>query len=82
MTIIIFLIDRSFKFQPSGQIMLGMDIKLPNTKYTIPISIGYAQVQPGGKWFDENILGKKQESDHIAVEVSEIIFQVGISQPI
>lgn len=71
-----------FKFQPSGQIMLGMDFNIPNTKYTIPISIGYTKVQPGGKWFDENLLGKKPKSDHIAVEISEINFYVGVSQPI
>lgn len=78
-----YVFDRSeFKFQPSGQIMLGIDIKIPNTKYTIPVSIGYTQVQWGGKWFDENVLGKKQKTDHIDVEISEINFQVGISQPI
>ncbi len=77
------IFDRSeFKFQPAMQIMLGMDINIPRTKYTIPISIGYSQVQWGGKWFDENILGKKPKSDHISVEISEITFHVGISQPI
>ena len=71
-----------FKFQPAGQIMLGMDFNLPNTKYTLPISIGYKRVQWGGQWFDEKILGKKPKSDHIALEISEITFHIGIAQPI
>ena len=75
--------DRSeFKFQPAGIVRLGVDINLPNTKYTVPVSIGYERVQWGGKWFDENILGRKPKLDHIAVEISEITFHIGISQPI
>ena len=75
--------DKSeFKFQPAGLIRVGMDIRMPNTKYTIPVSIGYERVQWGGKWLDENILLRKPKPDHIAVEISEITFHIGISQPI
>lgn len=75
--------DRSeFKFQPIGQVGLGVDISIPNTKYTVPISIGYERPQWGGKWFEENILGRKPKSDSVPVEISKITFHIGISQPI
>ncbi len=70
------------KLQPAGQIALGMDIKLPKTKYTIPVSIGYSKVQWGGQWFDTVVLGKKPKQDYIPLDVSEITFHLGISQPI
>ena len=70
-----------FKFQPSGQIMLGMDINVPNTKYTIPVSVGYSKVQWGGQWFDEHVLGKKAKTDQVTLDISEnVIFQIGVSQ--
>jgi len=71
-----------FKFQPSGLVKLGMNINIPNTKYTVPVSIGYARVQWGGKWFEEYVLGRKPNPDRPTLEISEIIFQVGVSQPI
>jgi len=78
-----YVLDKSeFKFQPIGQVNLGIDIAIPKTKYTVPISIGYERPQWGGRWFEENILEKKPKPDRISVEISEITFHIGISQPI
>ena len=78
------IIERqNFKFQPAGQILLGVDTPLPNnTKYTISAGIGYVCIQCGGKWFAENILGTTPKSDRTSVNISEIILHIGLSQPL
>ena len=73
---------QNFTFQPAGQILLGVDSHLSNTKYTLSASIGYVCIQCGGEWFAENILGKAPKSDRTSVNISEIIFHIGISQPL
>lgn len=73
---------QNFRFQPAGQILLGVDASLPNTKYTLSASIGYVCIQCGGEWFAENILGKTQKSDRTSVNISEIVFHIGFSQPL
>ena len=62
--------------------MLGIDFIIPRSKYTIPIAISYSCVQCGGEWFDKNVLGKKSKPGHIPLDISEITFHIGISQPI
>ena len=73
---------QNFKFQPAGQILLGVDSHLPNTKYTLSAGIGYVCIQCGGEWFAESILGKAPKSDRTSVNISEIVFHIGVSQPL